>query len=547
MARVHAFLEQVGRRLDVRAHAELPGDLAGDGHVVAGDHFHLEAVLLRLQDRLLRVFARRIVERKNAQEGPGLAVVPGLGDTERAETLGRHIGNGLIGLGRRVGIEVAHAGDDLRGALGEAQPVALLVRDGGLGPFADRIEWREGDLRVALEGRGVLEAADHGQIDCVLVLFLGRQGAAQDAGLGGLVAEDDRVAEGELVFRQGSGLVRAEDLDSGHLLDGLQARDDGLFLGQRQGAQGHGDREHGGHRDRDRSDHQDQHELQDLDHIVPLPVVLQDDVAIEFEADQKNAQADGHDDQEVADTHDGLLGVGLRAGAGDQLGGPAEEGVVAGAGDERDHLALLGDAAGVGRVSNLLVHRQGFAGERGLIDADVVAVDEGHVGGHNLAEPEAHDIARHQPGGIHRRPVPVALDMRFGRQAFLQRRQGVGGLAFLPEADAGVVQQQHRDNDEIDPMLHEQRQDRRHLDHPGDRPPEVAEKLAEQRLFLDLDRVRPVARKALLRLFAAQARHRALQLLELVLDRNRLGLVLFRPVAGRALLLFLVGDHGYPP
>lgn len=64
--------------------------------------------------------------------------------------------------------------------------------------------------------------------------------------------------DGELVGRKGSGLVRAEDGDSGQLFDGRDSSDDGLMLGELLSADGHGDGEDGGHGNGDTSDQKDE-------------------------------------------------------------------------------------------------------------------------------------------------------------------------------------------------------------------------------------------------------------------------------------------------
>ena len=167
-----------------------------------------------------------------------------------------------------------------------------------------------------------------------------------------------------------------------------------------------------------------------------------------------------------------------------QAGGAPEEGVVAGGDDHRAHLALLGDTAGVTLVTELLAHRQGLAGQRRLVDADVIPVDEAHVGGHDLAELDAHHVAGNHLGGVDGGELSIAQGRRLWRHARLQRRQRVGGLALLPEAGDGVVEQQHQNDGEIGPMAHQQGQQRRRLDHPGDRAPEEAQELLQITDFL---------------------------------------------------------------
>ena len=137
----------------------------------------------------------------------------------------------------------------------------------------------------------------------------------------------------------------------------------------------------------------------------------------------------------------------------DQMRGLAEIGVHAGRGDKAGHLALFGDRAGISVVADLLVHRKRFPGQGRLIDAEIGALDQLHVGGNDIAEFYQHDVARNQQPRLDVLPDAVALDARLERQALLEQRDGVVGLVFLEEANAGVDEQHDQNNDEIGPML----------------------------------------------------------------------------------------------
>src|SRR6516165_3070272 len=65
---------------------------------------------------------------------------------------------------------------------------------------------------------------------------------------------------------------------------------------------------------------------------------------------------------------------------------------VSGRDDDALHLALLDDAARIGLVADLLRNRQGFAGQRRLVDGGVIATNEPQVGGHDDAEPDLDDV-----------------------------------------------------------------------------------------------------------------------------------------------------------
>ena len=51
----------------------------------------------------------------------------------------------------------------------------------------------------------------------------------------------------------------------------------------------------------------------------------------------------------------------------------------------RGHRALLGDAARIGAVADPLADRQRLAGQRRLVDAEILAVDQQQIGRHDLA------------------------------------------------------------------------------------------------------------------------------------------------------------------
>ena len=317
--------------------------------------------------------------------------------------------------------------------------------------------------------------------------------------------KQDRIAERELVLGQGPGLVRAQNVDPGHFLDGGQLGDDRLLFRQRQRAQCHGDGEHRRHGHRDRCDQQNEDELQDAERVFESPVVGDDDVLIDLDGDHDQRQRDGDDDQEVPDLEHRPLGVADGAGAGHELGGAAEERVGAGRDDDALHLALLDDAARIGLVADLLRNRQGFARQRRLVDGGVIAADKPQVGGHDDAEPDLDDVAGHQRRSRNRLPLAVAHHGGLGGEPLPQRGQRIGGLAVLPEFEPGVEEQQRRDDGEIVPMPDDRRNDRGGLDHIGVRPGEVPHDLAEQTDLFFNEGVGAVLGEPLPRLDAAQS------------------------------------------
>ena len=115
---------------DVRAHLQLPGDLTGDDGLVARDHLDADAHLLSGLDGRLGILARRIVERKDAQELP-VAVVVGPRDAQGTETPGGELADCPGDLRANLVLVGGQIEDDLRRALRDLE--LTPVRSSNLG------------------------------------------------------------------------------------------------------------------------------------------------------------------------------------------------------------------------------------------------------------------------------------------------------------------------------------------------------------------------------------------------------------------------------
>jgi hypothetical protein len=259
--------------------------------------------------------------------------------------------------------------------------------------------------------------------------------------------------------------------------------DDGLLGGEQPGADGHRHRQHRGHRDRDGGDGEHEGELQGRqDRVTPQ------DRHDHYDAHQRH----GEDDEVVADLEHGLLEVTDGVRVLDQLGGPAEVGVGSGGVDQGTDLAPADHRPGEHRVAGRSGRGQRLPGERGLVDLDLVAVQQPGVRGDDVPQPEPDHVPGHQLPGRGRGPLAAALGAGVDGELGLQRVDRVAGLAFLGEADDTVGQQQDTDDDEVRPVPDRPGQDDRDLDHPRDRTPEVGQELQHRvgRVLGDL--VRPV-------------------------------------------------------
>lgn len=142
-----------------------------------------------------------------------------------------------------------------------------------------------------------------------------------------------RIAQGELVLCQGPCFIATQDVHTGHLLNRLQAGDDGLQFGKRQCTHCHGDGKHRRHGHGDGRYGEDEGELNQFE---------QGGTAKKLYKDEDRDQAKAEIDQVVADLKHRLLEMRDGFGRGDEFSGFAEIGIVAGRCDQANHLPLFG-------------------------------------------------------------------------------------------------------------------------------------------------------------------------------------------------------------
>ena len=129
---------------------------------------------------------------------------------------------------------------------------------------------------------------------------------------------------------------------------------------------------------------------------------------MKFDDDQYRHQCQANVNQIVANGQHRLLEMGLCLGLLHQAGSLAKAGVGAGGGHFGHHLTLLDHGAGEGLVAGALGDRQGLARQRRLVDAEVIPLDQFHIGGNDIAEADADDVTWHQLLGIDFPPLAVA-------------------------------------------------------------------------------------------------------------------------------------------
>ena len=154
---------------NVCSHAQFLGGFEGDGQRIAGHHLDLYAHLLRSRDSRLGIVARRIEQGQHALELP-FAIRIGARHAQRTkapcgEFVDRLVDGGLdlSGIGRQFQ-------NHLRRALRDLEFLSIRALDGSLGALVHGIEGLEMSHLIGLQGLIVLQTAQHGQVDRVLVV-----------------------------------------------------------------------------------------------------------------------------------------------------------------------------------------------------------------------------------------------------------------------------------------------------------------------------------------------------------------------------------------
>ncbi len=188
-----------------------------------------------------------------------------------------------------------------------------------------------------------------------------------------------------------------------------------------------------------------------------------------------------------------------------QLRGFAEISVGPGGVHHRVDFTLADNRPRKHRLARIASGGQRFACQRGLVHLDRVTFQQARIRRHYVAEAHTDDVARHQL--TRRRGDPLSITFHFGidRQLGLQSGDRVACLVFFPESDHGVGNKQKEDNEKIQPVPDNPRQNYGRLDHPWDGAPEIGEEFQERIGFLFFNLVGAVLRQPFLSLGLTEA------------------------------------------
>jgi len=366
-------VDQTVSVVDLGTQSKHLAGLLGNGDGVTSQHLDGQTKVLGLSDGVGSVLTGRVEHGQHAEQLPGLTLLLD-SDTQGTETTAGELGGLLLVEASLLLGALGQVEDSLGGTLGTGVADAIARADRG-DALGHRVEGSEllGDP-VAGQDLTSLGVAAQGQdgdlVDGVQVLDVVRRSNGRNSHhpvhihtLG-----DIGLTDGQLVGGEGSGLVRAEHVDTGEGLDGSELLHDGLLLGQVGGTDSQGGSRDDGETDGDTDDEQDQGVVEQVDRAV----LRSRDLEVTEETTNPSGENPEHDQHQQGSTdlvHD-RLEVTLVLGTLNQRSGLADEGVLGGSGDDGVGLATLATGGVVAGVSHVLVDREGFTSDGGLVDSD---------------------------------------------------------------------------------------------------------------------------------------------------------------------------------
>lgn len=377
-------VDQALRVVDLGAQGKHLASFLGNSEGVTSQHLDRETKGLGSSDSVGGILTRGVEHGIHAKKLPGLTL-PLDGDTERTETTAGEFGS-LVPV--ETGLLLAALGgveDSLGGTLDGSVADTVTGADGG-NTLGDRIERSVllGDpvAREDLTGLGVpTQGKDRDFIDGVQALDVVRRGNGGDSHhpVDINTLRDVGLTDGQLVGREGTGLVGAQDVDTGKGLNGSELLDNGLLLSEISGTDGKGSGGDDGQTDGDTNDKENQSPVQQ----VVITPFRGGDLDVTVETTNPGSENPEHDQDEERGTdvvHDSLE-VTLVLGTLDESGGLTDEGVLGSSGNNGVGLATLATGGVVAGIAHVLVDSKGFTSDGGLVNGDDgdTSVGGGHI------------------------------------------------------------------------------------------------------------------------------------------------------------------------
>ncbi|GKT48036.1 uncharacterized protein ColSpa_08217 [Colletotrichum spaethianum] len=368
----HVAVEKLVGVVNLGTELEHAAGLDGNGVGVTSKHLNLETESLGLENGLAGIAARGVEEGQHAEHLPG-AILLLDGDGEGTETTAGELSGLLLEESGLLLSAVGEGEDGLGGTLGASVTDTTVGGDGG-DTLGDGVEGGEllglPAVRDELLGlRVTLEGEDGDLVDGVQGLDVVRRGESGDGHhpVDVNTLHDERLADGQLVGSEGTGLVGAEDVDTSQGLDGSELLDDGLLLGEVGSTDGEGGGGNTGQTDGDTDDEENQSVVEQVDGSALLG-----DLNGAVESTNPGSEDKDDDKSEKRSTdrvHDGLE-VTLVLGALDEGGGLSNERGLGAVGDDTESLAALATGGVVAGVGHELVDGERLTSHGRLVNGD---------------------------------------------------------------------------------------------------------------------------------------------------------------------------------
>jgi hypothetical protein len=464
--------------VDVGAETELAGSLTGNTDGVTSQHLDGQTKLLSLVDSAGSVVTGRVRAGHDTENLPSTLTTLA-GNTEGTETTGGELSDAvLVVLVNVLGDGVVlldSLENEERGTLDASDALALRGLNNGGDLLGDGVEGVElDDLVLGQDALGtgvVLEGLEEGLVDGIDTLLLAGSSQAGSEHEVVVLNTSDSVGlrQRELVLGQGTGLVRAENLDTSKGLNGGELLDNSLLLGEVGSTDSHGGGNDGRKTDRDTNNGDTKGEAEDGDDVVGA--VERGNPDNEEGGNDKNQENGTNVVEDLSEV------TSATSGLGDESSGTTDEGVITNGGDDDEGLTTLDSGRGEALVTLMLVDGERLTGKGGLIDLEEsIFGNNATVGGDDstlLRDNELaneimsqsanqksfthllnlEDITGNDLGSLDLLEGTVTENDSLESESLLQLVDNGTGLVFLEETDTGVKQEQSANDTEIDPIL----------------------------------------------------------------------------------------------
>lgn len=361
------------RIVNLGTESQHAASLLGDSKSITSQHLNLKTKELGVGNSLGGILTWWIEEREHTEQLPVTLTLLN-GDTKGTETtVGKLESLGAVLVGDGLGA-VGHGKDSLWSSLGAGVDDAVLLADGG-NTLGDWVEWGErvgspSAHKHLLSSWVTLEGQDGNLVDWIQVLSVVGRGKSSDGHhpVDVNAVGDVWLTNGKLVGGEGTGLIRAENVDTSEGLDGSELLNNSLLLGE----VGSSDSQSGGGDDWKTDWDTDNEENKGVVKQVAGRVLWGSDLEVTEETTDPGGKDESHDEDQQCGTdvvHDSLevTGIGSTLNKGSGL---SDERSLGGGGDNGVSLTTLASSGVVTDISDVLLDSEGLSSHRGLINSD---------------------------------------------------------------------------------------------------------------------------------------------------------------------------------